>query len=61
MQQLTQLRSPDLFTPEKQQIFCAKTGEYLGTVNEGENLPLTEKEKQQQQQIEADKNQIKLF
>jgi len=58
-QQLTTIRSPDLFENDKQQVFSAKTGEYLGLVKEGEQLPLTPKEQEAQEQ--ANKQQLSLF
>lgn len=61
MAKLTIIRSPDLFEKDKQQVFCAKTGEYIGLVKEGEQLPLTPKEQAQEAKETASKQQLSLF
>jgi hypothetical protein len=57
---LTHLLADDLFTDEIKQVFCAKTGKWVGTLqNKQYNLVPDEIENQEPEK--ANPNQISLF
>jgi len=59
---LTFLTSPDLFDEGRRQIFSAKSGEYLGTVDNGQEINFTAKDGAEKPQPEPiNPNQLKLF
>jgi hypothetical protein len=62
MRNLLYLTATDLFNDQKQQVFSAKTGEYLGLVDAGSEISVLEKlDAKEIEKQTIDNNQLKLF
>jgi hypothetical protein len=57
---LSHLLAEDLFSDDLKQVFSAKSGKWLGTIREGQEI--TEQEEQEIKETEKENiNQLKLF
>lgn len=58
---LEYLKAQDLFTETYKQVFCAKTGKYIGVIDESQLRLFEEPEEKPEEKPQADPNQLPLF